>query len=118
MIPRTILLFVRRHWVPLAIVAAAAAALAWARWSGVRHERAAELARTYAEAAALKERINAAERAAAEARLAQARREAGQEKELRDARKDAASPDDLRRRRGCAVMRQQGQDTSRIAACR
>jgi len=41
-----------------------------------------------------------------------------QQKELADAVKDAKGSDDARRRRGCAIMRQQGRDTKNLPECR
>jgi len=41
-----------------------------------------------------------------------------QREELRHEAEQASNPTDLRRRRGCAILRQQGRDTASIAACR
>lgn len=41
-----------------------------------------------------------------------------QQREIEDAVRNASSPDDMRAKRGCVILRQQGQDTSAIPACR
>lgn len=61
--------------------------------------------------------VGAANENASAARVEDASRQAQQKQELNDAIKTATSPDDLRRRRGCAIMRQQGRDTSRLPEC-
>jgi len=61
--------------------------------------------------------VGAANENASAARVDDARRQEQQKQELNDAIKAATSPDDLRRRRGCAIMRQQGRDTSRLSEC-
>lgn len=61
--------------------------------------------------------VGAANENASAARVADTSRQAQQKQELNDAIKAATSPDDLRRRRGCAIMRQQGRDTSRVPEC-
>jgi hypothetical protein len=55
---------------------------------------------------------------AADARVQDVRKGAREAKELEDATRNAESADDARRRRGCAIMRQQGFNISEIAACR
>lgn len=40
-----------------------------------------------------------------------------QQQEIEDAVANSTGPDDLRARRGCVILRQQGRDTSKIAAC-
>lgn len=61
--------------------------------------------------------VGAANENASAARVEDASRRAQQKQELNDAIKTATSPDDLRRRRGCAIMQQQGRDTSRLSEC-
>lgn len=41
-----------------------------------------------------------------------------QRRELQDAIEQGEDPDTVRARRGCIILRQQGRDTSSIAACR
>jgi hypothetical protein len=72
-----------------------------------------------AEAAAeLDARADKADAAAAVDRVEDARADARQRKELEDATAGASDIDDARRRRGCAILRQQGRDTSKVAKCR
>lgn len=54
---------------------------------------------------------------AADARLKDATKAAQQEKELIDALNATKDPDRQRALRGCAILRQQGRDTSHIPAC-
>jgi hypothetical protein len=55
---------------------------------------------------------------AADARVKDATTAAKQEKELTDALNATKNPDRQRTLRGCAILRQQGRDTSNIPACR
>lgn len=55
---------------------------------------------------------------AADARVKDATTAAQQEKELTDALNATKDPDRQRALRGCAILRQQGRDTTNIPACR
>lgn len=102
---------------PLVIGLLAALALTLAYCQGQGAGRAGEKLKRADEAAELDARADAADAAAADARVNDARTEARQRKELDDAAANASDADDARRR-GCALLRQQGRDPSEIAACR
>lgn len=53
----------------------------------------------------------------ADIRVEDAVRAEQQQREIEDAVKNSTGPDDLRALRGCVILRQQGRDTSKIAAC-
>jgi hypothetical protein len=63
-------------------------------------------------------KMGAADTKAADSRVVDAVRVAQEEKDLNDAIKAVGGPDARRAMRGCVILRQQGRDTSGIAACR
>jgi len=87
----------------------------WAGSSAGKKDQTAKAAQTEVKT---QQSINNADNNAAAARVTDAVRLQQQTQELKDAVRDAKSPDDARTKRGCAIMRQQGRDTSGIAACR
>lgn len=66
----------------------------------------------------MQEKVGEANDNAAEQRVEDAVQAETQKKELNDAVNKATSGDDARRRAGCVILRQQGRDTTKIAACR
>ena len=63
------------------------------------------------------DKVGKANEKAAEQRVNDSEYGAAQQKEIEDAVRNAKGPDDVRAQRGCVILRQQGRDTSRIAAC-
>ncbi len=103
---------------PIIIGAVAVAAMTLAYCQGGKAARNAELLKQAETAARIDDRADKADAKAADARVDSARQAATEAKELDDATRNAPTADDARRRRGCAIMRQQGFDTTQIAACR
>lgn len=103
---------------PIIIGALAAVLMTLAYCQGQSAGKAGEKLEQAEAAAKIDATADKADAKAADARVDSAREAAAQAKELEDATRDAESPDDARRRRGCAIMRQQGFDTTQIASCR
>jgi hypothetical protein len=103
---------------PIIIGFVAGLALTLAYCSGQDAGKTGEKLKQAEAAAEVDRKGDKADAKAADARVQDVRQGAKEAKELEDATRDAESADDARRRRGCAIMRQQGFDTSKIAACR
>lgn len=63
-------------------------------------------------------KVEGANVSAADARVKDATVHQEQAQEIKDAVRDSKTLDDARRKRGCVILRQQGRDTTKIAACR
>lgn len=106
--------FFRKNWVYFAIGVALALGLFLAYCAGGKGEVVKQQSRTIDTL----QKVGKANEKAADTRVKDEVRIEQQKQELNNALKDATSPDDLRRRRGCAVLQQQGRDVSAISACR
>ena len=84
---------------------------------GQQAGKSGEVVKQQAEEIKVQASVGAANDTAADRRVTDSVRLTREEQELRDATRNATSDADRRRRRGCVIMRQQGQDTSRIPAC-
>ena len=100
--------------IALLVIAVIGGFIAYERHVGATGEVVKEQARTIE----TQTKVGKANDAAAGARVESATKIAEQKQELSNAVADATSPDDLRRRRGCAILRQQGRDPAAIPACR
>ena len=98
------------------IGALAAIALSLAYCKGQTAGQTGEQLKQADVAAKIDDRADKADANAADARVDSARQAATEAKELDDATRNAESPDDARRRRGCAILRQQGRDRAATAA--
>jgi hypothetical protein len=104
----------RKVWPYVAIVAAIGLALLVAYCSGGTGEKNKQLEREVE----VQQDIGAANTNASTARVEDAVRTTQEERELDAALKAVVGPDERRALRGCVILRQQGRDTSAIAACR
>lgn len=106
--------FIRKNWVYFGIAGALALALVLAYcWGGAgeREKQARQTIKT-------QRQVGKANDEAAEHRIDDAVKLEQQKQEIKDALQNATSSDDARRRAGCAILHQQGRDTSAIPSCR
>lgn len=101
---------------PIIIGALCIALLALAYCQGQGAGRAGERLKQAEAAAEIDRAADKADAAAADARVDDTRQGAKEAKELDDATRDAQGADDARRRRGCAILRQQGRSADAAAA--
>lgn len=122
MIPAFLVKLVGEKWAPVAffgglaliVLAIAGTIYAIGHSAGKQGAVVHEQARTIE----TEQKVGKANENASTARVDDTRRQDQQKQELNDALKDAANGDDARRRAGCAILRQQGRDTTALPACR
>lgn len=100
------------------IVALVALALTVTYCSGRSAGKTGEVVKQQAREIKVQAQVGDANTNASAARVDDAVNLQTQAQELKDATSNATSPADARVRRGCVILRQQGRDTSGIAACR
>lgn len=98
------LAFARKNWMWIVGALLIVAVLTLTYCAGGAGEREDQLQ----EQIETQKKVGKADTKAGETRVEDAVRTEQQKEELSDAVENATSPDDLRRRRGCAILRQQG----------
>lgn len=107
-----------RIWPYLALAAGVVAVLTVAYCSGRNAGKTGEVNKSLTREIETQHDLGAAAANASDARTTDAVKAAQQQQELSDALNATQDPNRQRALRGCAIMRQQGRDTSRIPACR
>lgn len=107
-----------KFWPYLALAAGVVAVLSVAYCKGQSAGKNGEVVQQQKREIETQRDLNDAGGNAAGARVNDAVKAAQQKQELSDALNATQDPNRQRALRGCAIMRQQGRDTSRIPACR
>lgn len=110
--------FLAKYGIYLAIAAVAVAVLMLAFCQGKQTGKSGEVVKQQGREIETQIDLGRANENAADARVKDATTAAKQEKELTDALEASKDPDRQRALRGCAILRQQGRDTSNLPACR